>query len=442
MKAIYNIFQRISYGARGDRRYSYFDALKRNINLSRSEMQQLQNTLLKLLIRHAYDHTSYYRGIMDSQSLKPEDMNDKNDLMKLPVLTKSIIRKNITQIKSKDNYSKNLIEVTSGGSTGNQALIYESPFYNQMSRAAFLRNNLLVDWQPADKSVWIWGAPYEHEELKGSLIKKAGIFMNRRLLLNAYKFSQDDFPYWVKKIEKFRPKILYGYASIILDFAEYLIRANINLISIKKVVSTTETLNGREIIEKAFNCKVHDQYGSREVLSIAIEPNDGVMRVSDDTVVLNINEQGEFLITALHSYGFPLINYKIGDCGKSIEDSPNTATDALPFSGIKLTIGRITDNFLAPGNKVVSSSAIGAYLSTFRLPIQEHQIIQNDYDRFVVNFIPDNNFNLNAYQGTVTKVLTEYFSNDINIIYTSVDIIPKERSGKKLMFKRTFSLDG
>jgi len=66
-----------------------------------------------------------------------------------------------------------------------------------------------------------WGAPYEHEQIQGSIKAKIGLALNRRLLLNAYKYSQKHFPIWAAKIEKYKPKVLYGYASIILEFANF-----------------------------------------------------------------------------------------------------------------------------------------------------------------------------------------------------------------------------
>jgi len=101
-----------------------------------------------------------------------------------------------------------------------------------------------------------------------------------------------------------------------------------------------------------------------------------VMRIADDVVALNVNENGEFLITALYSYGFPLINYKLGDCGE-IVDMSNPPDDRIPFTRAKLTIGRITDNFLTSDGMTISTSALTAYLSTFKLAILEQQVIQN-----------------------------------------------------------------
>ncbi len=432
------LIQRAAYGCRSDRRYRYYDQLRQNLLLSRTEMLDLQGTLIRRLIEHAYNRTEYYRTIMADLGLGPADITAKEDLLRLPVLTKSDIRKNIDRIKSDDNFSRELTAVTSGGSTGDQAIVYKSPYFNQMSRASMMRNSLLAGWMPFDKTVWIWGAPYEHEQLKGSLIGRLGFVVNRRLLLNAYRYSKEDFPLWVDEIQKYRPRVLYGYASIILEFARFLIEKDIRLATIQVVVSTTETLTNREVIEQAFGCNVYDQYGCREIVSIGIESEKGVMRIADDVVVLNTSEGGEFLVTALHSLGFPLINYKVGDCGE-IAEADGHEDDPIPFTRARLNIGRITDNFLTSDNHTVSSSAVGAYLSTFRLSVLEQQIVQGDYRRFIVNFVPDNGFSRAVYEQAVRTVLSEYFGQGIQIQFNLVERINVEPSGKKLMFKRMFN---
>lgn len=438
---IYDLLQRSAYRFMNDKRYTYYDMLRKNLCLSREEMVALQNRLLHKLIIHAYEHTVYYRNLMDSLKLTPQDIRTKDDLNKLPPLTKLDARTHIEQICSDDQYGKDMSIMTSGGSTGNQAYVYQSRYCSHFARAATLRNNLIAGWRPWDKSVWFWGAPYEHQKVEKSTLARIGMLLNRRLLFNAYNYSPDDFDEWVKQIEKFKPRVAYGYATIIHDFAKYIARNNIEFPFIKLVVSTSEALRDREFIEQAFGCDVYDQYGSREINAIGIESPKGIMRIADDVVAMNISEQGDFLITALHSYGFPLINYKIGDRGQAIDSTSLPNDDTLPFTALNLTICRETDNFINRQNRHIAATALATYLSTFGLNIIEHQIIQSDYEKFAVNVVPDQDFNESHYKKCVTDALKEYFGENASVTFTTVDKIPVEQSGKKLMFKRTFLLE-
>lgn len=435
----FEMIQRLVYGMKGDKRYQFYDLLKRNVLLSKNDMENLQNTLIMKLVTHAYSSTKYYRELMDGCNIRPEDIRNKEDLKVFPLLSKSDIRANLKSLYSNDAFSKNLVKVTSGGSTGFQAVIYKSPLFEQFSRAAFLRNNSLVGWNPEDKCVWIWGSPYEHLSMNKSLIAKSGIVINRRLLLNAFNYSLEDFAIWTLKIKEFKPKIIYGYATILLEFSKYLLDKGIRFSSVQICVSTSEVLQEREIIEAAFGCRVYNQYGSREVLAIGIEVDEpGEMVVADDIVVLNIGTDNEIIVTALHSYGFPLINYRLGDCGY-VGDIPKKNKN-LPFSSMKLTIGRVTDNFINHKGRMISSSAVCTYISTFHPQILAQQIIQESQKDFIINYVPHKTLNESEYKEIVLKVLREYFGADVKTKFAAVNSIPVTDSGKKIMAKRLFDV--
>ena len=65
------------------------------------------------------------------------------------------------------------------------------------------------------------------------------------------------------------------------------------------VVSSCDKLLERETIAKAFNCNVYDQYGCREIVAIGIETKPTEMVFTDDTTIVNTNENDEFLLTSL-----------------------------------------------------------------------------------------------------------------------------------------------
>ena len=425
---IRRVIQPLSYLLCGDSRYYYYVKLAKHLGLSRESILELQNRKLQRLITHAYNAVPYYRRYFDSNNLRPEEIKSSSDLIKLPIMTKQAIKDNLEELKSSNH--KKLKRITSGGSTGETAVVYKSGYFLQMSHAALLRNFSITGWLPWHRSVWIWGAPYEHQQVKDSLISKIGIFINGRLLLNAYNYSSRDFPVWAGKIKNFKPKVLYGYSSIILEFAKWCIENNITFDSIARVVSTTEKLIGRETIEKAFRCKVYDHYGCREVLSIATECKDGKLHISDDTVIVEHTDEDHLLITALDSFHFPIIRYKVGDVGKKPDGK---CPCGLKFSLMNLEIGRITDNFVRPDNRKISSSAFATYLSTLNINFFKYQLIQKTVDSFEVKFV-SNSEECGKDKQIFIKALEEYFGK-VKVDFIQVEEIPAEPSGKRLLFK-------
>ena len=173
-------------------------------------------------------------------------------------------------------------------------------------------------------------------------------------------------------------------------------------------------------------------------MSIGIELSKKKMVFTDDVVVLNTNKENEFLLTPLFSYGFPLINYKLGDTGENV--SSNKISNLYPFPIMDLMIGRTTDKFLTDSNRKISTSSLGSYMAKLDLGIDEHKIIQSNYKEFEIYYkssSPDDEI----YYNKVTTSLNEYFGNDLNIKFKKVSKLPIEKSGKNLMFKRTFNLE-
>jgi len=72
--------------------------------LEEYQMQQLEN-----LLKHAYENVPYYRKVFDKRGLKPKDIQNINDLKKLPYLTKEIIRENLQDFIAQ-NYPKSRLE--------------------------------------------------------------------------------------------------------------------------------------------------------------------------------------------------------------------------------------------------------------------------------------------------------------------------------------------
>jgi len=69
-------------------------------------------------------------------------------------------------------------------------------------------------------------------------------------------------------------------------------------------------------------------------------------------------------------------------------------------------------------------------ISSFNLNISEQQIMQNDYKHFVINYVPDNNYNLQYYKETINTKFEKYFGISLTINFNKIDRAPFEKSGK------------
>ena len=85
---------------------------------SKDMLQELQRKKLQALIKHCYHNVPFYNKIFNDLSLRPDDIQNVEDLCKLPILTKQIIRNNYEQIISIDAYKRITKNHSTGGSTG------------------------------------------------------------------------------------------------------------------------------------------------------------------------------------------------------------------------------------------------------------------------------------------------------------------------------------
>ncbi len=78
----------------GQKNSNYFRFIQKSQWYSPDELKRYQNNKLRKLIKHAYENVPYYYNIFQERNLSPEDIQTSDDLIKLPFLTKAIIRKN------------------------------------------------------------------------------------------------------------------------------------------------------------------------------------------------------------------------------------------------------------------------------------------------------------------------------------------------------------
>lgn len=86
--------------------------------LSKEELYQLQCERLHALVTHCYKNVPYYTKLFDSLSISPDEIKCREDLSKIPLLTKELIRANYDDLISRDQWKRQYFQGSTGGSTG------------------------------------------------------------------------------------------------------------------------------------------------------------------------------------------------------------------------------------------------------------------------------------------------------------------------------------
>lgn len=320
----------------------YYEELKKSQWLSSEQIKELQELKLRKLIQHAYNHVAYFKNLFDASNLKPSDIQTVEDLQKLPLLDKSTVRQNLYFDLMSDNHDKRkILKIGTSGSTGEPFVCYADKYQLEMRWAATLRSMEWTGYHFGDRQVRLW---HQTIGMKWHQIIKERIdsWLNRRLFIPAFEMSEKNLKYYIKKIKKFDPVLIDGYAESFNFLAHYIKKYGLKGVQPKGIISSAQILpeQSRKIIEQEFNCKVFDKYGSREFSGIAYEceAHNGHHIVAENYIVEILKnrrpakpgEIGEVAITDLNNYCMPFIRYRIGDLAVAMENRAQCACGRRP----------------------------------------------------------------------------------------------------------------
>ena len=413
---------------------SKYQELMSNENMSDQQIEILQNKLMKDLLQHAYENVPYYRKVFDNVKFDPRNYTGPEDLNKIPILTKEIIRENFYDLIASNISPKNMSKHSSGGTTGKPLQFY-------------IQKDLKGDFNYATMYRFYRWAGVEFGERRVSvagrmITKKPPYSMynsaENQLYVCAHHLSDENLPEIVDSIIKFQPKFVQGHPSAVEIIAKYFNDNNISM-KAKAVFTTSENLypDQRGIIEKAFHCKVYDTYGMGEMVLMAAEcsEHNGYHLAPEYGFTEIINAEnyedglGEIVSTSLQNYAMPLIRYKTGDLGKLTNKKCNCGSN---FPILEKLTGRIDDIIILPSGKKVLPLSLRIQLKN--TGITNFQIIQEKNNTIRINILEVNNAVTNEQLTENTqKVLEEIFGCNIKIF---VELYKKpivSKSGKQQM---------
>ena len=178
--------------------------------------------------------------------------------------------------------------------------------------------------RPGYKTAVFWGADREFKDL--SRYDRLMLKVNRVKQLNSFSMTETLIEQFLNEINRFRPKYIYGYASSLNLVARYINQTRPLKFKPRAVRSSAEMLFDfqRQEIERAFQTKVFEFYGSREVNNIAAEcpAHEGLHLVASSRIVEIVDEDGQpvpdgslgnIAVTDQTNYAFPFIRYLNGD---------------------------------------------------------------------------------------------------------------------------------
>jgi len=286
-----------------------FEYAKRNM------IAEYQLFKLRKLLRHSYENVPYYKRLFKEIKLINFEKFSFDDLKSIPKLTKKIIKNNeldLKSLKTKNIYFK---KASTGGSSGEPLRFLLDLNSWSYSWANNFRGWGYINYKIGDKMM-VLGSSSLFENNKKSkeqfLLHKIWRFYP----YNGMNMSDDVCRNYTKFIKEKKIMFLYGYSSSIFLLAKYIQKNKIK-IKLKGVIPTSEISPPyyKQYFSEVFNCKVVDSYGASDGGITANQCEYGNFHLSESCIVINegnINP-GKILVTDLHNYIMPFINYEVGD---------------------------------------------------------------------------------------------------------------------------------
>jgi phenylacetate-CoA ligase len=369
-------------------------------------LRALQAEKLHKLVTHAATTVPYYRDLFARLGLAPDDIRTVDDLQALPLLTRDAVKENLRRLCSEA--APPLLPNMTGGSTGMPMRFFQTREFLDLGSAAWFRNYTWTGLPFGARKLYVWGHPNERK-LARRLKGRFEHWLHRRLFLDAFALSDATIRRWHTAIIEFGAEFAYGYASALDALARMLREADLELPRLRAVMSTAERLypHQRELLESVFGCRVYDQYGSREIWSIASQCAHGRMHVNSDLHVVELVDRGgpaqNVVLTPLDNFGMPLIRYVNDDLASPITDS---CPCGLPYPTMTAVQGRTSDNFKAPDGRIIH----GEYLTHLMYGIdgvRQFQFVQRAPRNVVLSVVKDQGF-ADTTERQLHRVATEF----------------------------------
>jgi phenylacetate-CoA ligase len=416
------------------------DELLKSQYYSSNEMHELQRSKMKDLIMHAYSHVPYYNELFNCHKLRPENINDINDLEKIPLLRKDIIRgksDNFVYLKNTGKYLK----LNTSGTTGSPLVII-CDIESRKRHYAFLSR--FREWfgiKMGMRRASFFGRIVVSPSQKKPPYWRFDISENN-FLFSSYHMSEENLKHYYNKLLEIKPIEISGYPSSLYILSKYIIKNKLQKIVPSFIMTTAETLLDyqREMIEDAFCCKVRDQYGCTEMAlfvsqceqgSYHVHPEYGIIEVIDaDGNVVDEGKEGEIVCTSFINRAMPLIRYKLGD---NVIASKQHCSCGRNFPVIENIVGRVDDILITPDGR-----PLGRLDPIFKSTrgIYETQVIQTKIDTLQFNIVKKELFG----EDEKKDLLYEINKRTGNVMKIELNIVPAIQKDKNGKFRSVVSL--
>jgi phenylacetate-CoA ligase len=414
----------------------YLDELNAMQWLSRDEIIARQRDQLQDLLEYVNAFVPYYRDLFKDIGFHPSDFAaDPSCFAKLPLLEKGTIQQQRERfITTEESKRQALVKTKTGGTTGEPLWLMQDPVYRDYNTAHVYQEMMWSGWKLGQPQVWFWGHPVIGSQPHVWMRLKDWIA--NRYEVNSFDITPARLEELATQLECHPHSELWSYVSTMYRFAQFLDQEG-RAVKVHAAHTAAEPLYEpkRAFIERVLGCPVFNSYSCVEIGSIAAEcdQHNGLhirtrncyVEVLREGKPVPDGEEGEFVLTSLTNYGFPLLRYRVEDWGRK-SDQPCPCGRGLPI--LDIVEGRIIDHFKTKRGELVWGAFVIPMMPLLG-PIKQYQIVQTSVDRLVFRIIKEGPIHQEKFED-IRRAVKKVLGHDVEAELEFVDSLPATPTGK------------
>jgi len=324
---------------------------------SSEEIKALQATRLKEIVRHVYGSNQLYRKLFDENGVRPEDIKSLEDITKLPLTNKELLRESYPLGLSCVDRSRVIEMHMSSGSTGTPVVMpYTQADLDQWAEC-MARCYRMAGAKPSDA--------VQITPLFGLFNGGFGMYHGARAAgLFVIPAGPGNTVRQVRLAKDFKTRVFTGVVSYGIRLMEIMEKMGETLPDLEMGIFGAEVFSDsmKRKIESGLGIEAFDIYGMTEsggvgTLGMDCEAHDG-LHVWEDHYIVEVvdpktgepvddGETGELVVTALTREALPVIRFRTADLTRVISREPcdcgRTHIRIAPITG------RIDDMIIVKG---------------------------------------------------------------------------------------------
>jgi phenylacetate-CoA ligase len=391
---------------------------------------------LAKLLTFARDHVPYYRRVFEDAGLDPTRASLREDLSRVPLLTKDLIRQHRSELIADLMHRGPLFPKSTGGSTGVPLTFYRDRYVQAVSEAldVFVRSWWGI--RPWDRTALVWGTDRDLNE--STWREKFYEWRYRRRLINAFRMQDTDLLNFCQALLCWRPPYLMGYASALEELARCAQTHGLDGLRFHAIRSAAETLwpGQRQLIENTFHAPVYNFYGSREIGNVAAEcPEERRLHLISTWHYLEIvdeqgrplanGEPGQLVITDLSNFGMPFVRYRNEDTGTlAIARCPC----GRPSPVLENLLGRTSDLIRTPQGEIVHGEFF-THLFYGLDNIRQFTVHQTELTKLILKYVPAGTGHNETIQ-RIASSIRRRLGPEVTVEVEVCDVIERPPNGK------------